>query len=255
MTGKALLLTFLVFYGTIFSAVAQQPATDADSVKKILPPVDRFYVGTALDGAIFSSATIKETVAGTTTNKLGTLRFSDVINFGFTFNYNFGRHVGMYTGIDLKNIGFIEKDKNGAVVKRRTYNLGVPLGIKIGNMVTARPYLCLGGGIDAPFNYREKTFVIRDQKSKFSEWFSNRTPAIMPYVFVGAGIIRGATIKLQYYPTNFMNTGYTDKSGNKIYADYDVHLILVSLGFPLQVSKHHDLVKQQLTGPTGTHIM
>jgi len=248
MKNKNLLFTLFASFFIVFTASAQMPETDSGKIKKILPPVQKFYVATALDGPIFSSATIQENSGSTVKNKTGTIRFSDVINYGFTFNFNIGRHLGIYTGIDVKNIGFIEKDASANTVKRRTYNLGVPVGIKIGNMVTAKPYLLLGGGVDAPFNYREKTFVIRDQKTKFSEWFSSRTPATMPYVFAGASVYRGVTVKAQYYPGNFLNPEFTASNGTKPYAGYEVHLILLSLGFPVQISKHHDIVKQQVTG-------
>ena len=248
MKDKVLLFTLFASFLIIFTASAKKPVADTGNQKKILPPVQRFYIGTAFDGAIFSSATIQENQSGTVINKTGTVRFSDVINFGFTFNYNVGRHFGIYTGIDMKNLGFIEKNSAGLTVKRRTYNIGVPVGIKIGNMVTARPYLFLGGGVDAPFNYREKTFTIRDQKTKFSEWFSNRTPALMPYVFAGGSVYHGITVKVQYYPGNFLNPNFKTSGGSQPYLGYDVQIFLLSLGFPVQLSKHHDIVKKQVTG-------
>jgi len=248
MRNKIIPLTILVSFLITSAVSAKLAVVDTGKITKILPHIQKFYLGTAFDGAIFSSATIQETdAAGFTTNKLGIIRFTDVLNLGITFNYNFGRHLGMYIGIDVKNIGFIEKNAGAATVKRRTYNLGVPLGIKIGNMAAKRPYVFLGGGVDAPFNYREKTFVIRDQKTKFSEWFSNRTPAIMPYVFAGLAINGGITFKAQYYPNNFLNPNFT-QDGIKPYAGYDVHLILFSLGIALPLSKKQDIVTKQVSG-------
>ncbi len=122
------------------ASFARLPFADTDSVKHTRPPVRKFYMGTGADAGIFSTAMIQKpnTMAGIpspgTTNSMGTLRFSYVINFGITFNFNFGRHFGLYTGLDVKNIGFIEKNSGGLTVKRRTYNVGAPLGIKIGNI-------------------------------------------------------------------------------------------------------------------------
>jgi hypothetical protein len=164
------------------------------------------------------------------------------LNAGFTFNWNLGRHFGIYTGIDVKNIGFIEKNAGGEIVKQRTYNLGVPLGIKIGNMVDKKFYVFLGGGADAPLNYREKTFVIRSQKTKFSEWFSQRTPSVMPYVFAGFAVSPGISFKIQYYPTNFLNPNFTD-NGVQPYTGYNVNLILLSIGYAVPLKKQKDSVE------------
>jgi hypothetical protein len=244
MRNKITLLILFVSLLISFTISAQTAVIDTGKMK---PPIQKFYLGTAFDGGIFSSATIKEDEAGVMTNKLGIIRFSYVLNFGVTFNYNYNRHLGAYAGIDVKNIGFIEKNADAATVKRRTYNLGVPLGVKAGNMAAKRAYIFLGGGADLPFNYREKTFIIRDQKTKFSEWFSDRTPSIMPYVFAGAAVTQGFTIKVQYYPNNFFNPDFTT-NGSQPYASYDVHLILVSIGLTVPLSKRHDIVTKQVSG-------
>ena len=85
----ALITTFFI----ISAAYAKEHATDT-SAKKILPPIQRFYIGGAADGAIFSTATIKHTTLNGTaspdiTNTYGTLRFSYIFNFGFSFNFNY----------------------------------------------------------------------------------------------------------------------------------------------------------------------
>jgi hypothetical protein len=242
-----------VFLGScLFTSALYAKKPVADTAKKILPPIQKFYVGTGMDAAIFSTATIQHTPLPppgslpATTNTLGTLRFSYFLNLGLTFNYNFNRHIGVYTGVDIKNIGYIETT-NGYTNKRRTYTIGVPLGIKIGNMATKRAYVFLGGGTDIPFQYKEKIFQIKSQKTKINEWFSSRTPAVMPYVFAGLAINHGYTFKLQYYPANFMNPDFKDSKGNQPYFGTEVHLILFSAGFAVPVSKRHDLVKKSVT--------
>src|SRR6185312_6277682 len=107
----------------------------------------------------------------------------------------------------LKNVGFIEK-RADTTIKHRTYNLGIPIGLKFGNM-RDRSYFFLGAGCDAPINYREKEFIKRGDKQKFNEWFSDRTPALMPYVFAGVSMAPGLTLKLQYYLNNYMNPDFT----------------------------------------------
>ena len=229
------------------ATLAKGPAADT-AAKKTLPPIQKFFIANSFDGAIFSSATIQNTnpTTNVVTNKYGTLRFSYFINYGLTFNWNAGRHFGVYAGADIKNIGFIEKlTYNGNTAKRRVYTFGIPVGIKIGNMAKKGRYLFLGGGADVPFNYKEKQFVIRGQKTKFNEWFSDRTPMVMPYVFAGASIHKGITLKAQYYPNNFLNPDFTSNLG-KIYAGYDVHLLLLSVGVVTGYTKSHDMVKKHV---------
>ena len=246
-------LFILFFIASLVSArISAAPAKDSIAIKT-RPYVRKFFIGTALDAGIFSSAIIQRnsTFRGTpivpATTTYGTLRFSYIINFGLTFNFNFGRHFGVYTGVDLKNIGFIEKPYNNETIKQRTYNVGAPIGIKIGNMADKREYFFFGGGADVPFNYKEKSFVIRNQKTKYNEWFSNATPAIMPYVFAGFAIPHGISFKFQYYPNNYVNPDYSHKN-NGVYVNEGttVHLMLLSIGFTAPFGKNPDIIKKKV---------
>jgi hypothetical protein len=244
-----ILLLFIAAFLIISPALAQEQVTDS-IIGKLHPPVQKFYVGGGIDGALFSIATIQRTTTNSsgvteTKNTTGKLRFSYFFNFGFTFNFNVNRHLGLFTGIDVKNLGYIE-EINGVTIKRRTYNAGIPLGIKIGNMARRGNYLFLGGGVDAPVNYREKSFVIRDQKTKFNEWFSDRTPRIMPYLFAGVCLHKGVTLKAQYYLDNFLNPGFT-KDGIQPYSALDVHVMYLSLGVATHYSRKHDIVKEHVS--------
>lgn len=196
------------------------------------------YWGSGLDGAIFSTSLYKDGAGGD--SKLTTLRFTYFLNLGMNYNYDFTKNFGAFVGIGIKNIGLINK-YGDSTVKRRVYTVGVPVGIKLGNL-RKRNFVMLGGGVDVPFNYREKGFVERRHKEKFSEWFSDRTPNFMPYVFAGFSIDPGITLKFQYYPGNFFNTDFTEK--NKItnldykpYEDMEANLILVSLGIDIHYKK------------------
>lgn len=231
-----------------FSSFSQ---IDTDTAKlEIEPtPVQKLYWGNGMDAAIFSSAIMQKTG---TSEKWTTLRFTYMVNFGFNLNYDFGKTVGIFTGIGIKNIGFIEKLKNlptghDSTIKRRVYTIGLPLGLKIGNL-QKRNYVFLGGGADVPFNYREKGFVDRGDKKKFSEWFSDRTPLLMPYMFIGGCINPGVTFKVQYYPSNFLNEDFRDKdlptlpngAYQKPYAAYDkLNLVMFTIGFDIHYKKKH----------------
>lgn len=197
-------------------------------------PSNKWYVGNSFDGAVFSTAYFTRPGAK---EEFTFVRFS-MLNFGYHFNYDFDNHFGIFTGIGIKNLGFIEK-VGDSTIKRRVYTLGVPLGFKLGNL-KAKHYGFIGGGIDVPFNYREKGFVKRSDKQKFSEWFSKRNADYMPYVFAGISYGHGATLKIQYYPSNFFNPEFTEtKNGvtSKPYAGYDAKLLYVTLGFDINYKK------------------
>lgn len=164
-------------------------------------------------------------------SKLSVLRFSYFGNVGVNMHYDLGKRVGLFTGLGIKNIGFIEKIAD-STIKRRVYALGVPLGIKLGNM-DKRRFFIAGGGVDFPVNYKEKGFVHRNSKTKTREWFSDRVNPLMPYVFAGAALNRGLMIKLQFYPGNFMNASYSVSNGTTIsypFANYSANLMYLSIG-------------------------
>ncbi|HEY0272019.1 MAG TPA: hypothetical protein VGC22_02490, partial [Chitinophaga sp.] len=57
-------------------------------------------------------------------------RFTMFFNIGTNFNYDFNKNFGIFTGLNLRNIGLITKDNDSLKLKRRLYTLGVPLGFK-----------------------------------------------------------------------------------------------------------------------------
>ncbi|HWV68138.1 MAG TPA: hypothetical protein VN105_19905, partial [Chitinophaga sp.] len=61
-------------------------------------------------------------------------RFTMFLNVGSNFNKDFSRNFGVFTGINLKNIGLISKPADSLKLKQRVYTLGVPLGIKVGDL-------------------------------------------------------------------------------------------------------------------------
>lgn len=210
-------------------------------------PVRHWYMGNSFDGAIFSSAIFER--PGADRHLLPTVRFS-LINIGYHFNYDFDDHFGFFTGLGIKNIGFIEKVAD-STIKRRVYTIGIPVGFKLGNL-QKRHYGFIGGGVDIPFNYREKGFVHRNDKDKFNEWFSDRTAQFMPYLFVGLGYGGGSTIKLQYYPGNFFNQEYQEEH-NGVYSypnrGYSANIICLTLGLDLHYKMHEPKKKEEEEAP------
>ena len=234
-----------ILLGIAFSFVchfaqAQTVSVSTDSSKKSIKidasqtvPIGKFYFGNSLDGMIFSTALINNNGA----KSLGTLRFSAWINVGATYNYNINKNVGIYTGLDLKNIGFIEKFAvQNTTVKSRLYTLGVPVGLRFGDL-PKRNYFFIGGGVDLALHYKSKMWSDVQSKTKFNEWFSDYTQLFLPYVFGGLAL-KGLTFKLQYYPTNFLNEDKTlGSTTTKIFANKKANLLLFSIGKDMKFGK------------------
>ena len=195
-------------------------------------PARKFYTSSGFDAALFQTAFLRRPGRH---DEFTYLRFSYFVNLGVDFNYDFDNNFGIFTGLGIKNMGFTQKESD-STIKRRVYAIGAPLGLKIGNL-SARHYMILGGGIDVPFNYREKAWRERKHKTKMSEWFSDRNEDYMPYLFVGACIKRGTIVKLQYYPGNFLNQDYeqtnTDGSKSKPFYGWDSRMLYLSVGFDI----------------------
>ena len=139
-------------------------------------------------------------------------RFTIFFNVGNNFNYDFGKNFGIFTGMNIKNIGLISKDNDSVKLKRRVYTFGIPLGFKIGDLKGGSFFFFAGGSYDMAFNYKEKRFLNGDKVHKFNEWFSDRTPIFMPSVFAGVRFAPGFGLKLQYYPNDFFNKDYKETS-------------------------------------------
>ncbi len=163
-----------------------------------------------------------------------TIRFSPFFNIQTQVHRDLTDKFGLLTGFNLRNVGFIYDDPyvKGTYYKVRNYTIGIPLGIKFGNM--DGKYIFAGYELEMPFNYKEKTFVY-DEKSKFDEWFSNRTPTFYSSLFLGVNLVEGAQIKFKYYLTNWFNKDFTtlDSTGatTQPYKDFNVNVFYVALSF------------------------
>lgn len=215
------LLTFCYILSSASNLKAQEKN---ETIKNTKP-----YISAMAEGSILGTAFLN--INGS--SKLSTLRYSAFFHTGAQLHKDFSKRLGLFTGIGIKNIGFIQKENDSTII-RRVYTIGVPFGIKIGQM--KKNFIMLGGGIDIPFNYKEKGFVKRGNKDKFNEWFSNRTPAFMPYGFLGARSNKGFQLKLQYYPTNFFNQDYKVENV-AIYQNYEAQLFMLTFGADIGGSK------------------
>ncbi|NLR79399.1 hypothetical protein [Chitinophaga eiseniae] len=190
------------------------------------------YVTRGGEGALLSFASMKENGE----HMRNIPRFTLFFNVGTNFNKDVSKNLGFFTGINIKNIGLISKPTDSLKLKQRVYTLGVPLGFKIGDVTGGSFFFFAGGEIDLAFNYKEKQFIDGKKVHKFNEWFSDRTPLLMPSVFAGFRVNPGFGLKVQYYPQNFFNQDFKTKdkaTGNSIYPykNLEANLVFVTLGY------------------------
>lgn len=163
----------------------------------------------------------------------GTLRFTPFFNFGNNLNLDFSGKAGAYLGWNIHNTGFIYDEDENTRKKVRNYYLGIPVGLKFGDMTST--YFYGGYEIEFPFNYKEKTFI-NEQKTKFSTWFSDRS-ALQQSVTACVQFPYGTGLKFKYYFTNFYKQSYTESDGLgstvKPYENFNANIFMVSLTFEM----------------------
>lgn len=237
MKIQLLLGAILMISGLNATAQDETETKGTDGFSMILkeerpaPTIRKAYFSTGFEGGIFSLY-FNDGANSSAFRKV--LRYSAFFHVSGQVHYNFNENAGIFGGLGIKNIGFIEKYRAvDSTVKRRVYALSIPIGLKFGNMTKDRFFL-VGGGIDLPFNYKEKGFVKRNDKDKFNEWFSERTPRVLPYVFVGYNHNSGFYTRATYYPTNFLNTDF-EENNIKPYKDYNVNLVALTVGYNIRL--------------------
>lgn len=179
---------------------------------------------------IFSEATINDPNNPDATS---TLRFEPIINPQSMLNVDMSKSLGLFTGLAVRNVGYIYDDYHpvdgSEPIKKkfRTFNVGIPVGIKIGDM---KGLFFYGGyEIEFPFVYKEKTFNTAGEKvNTESYWFSNRTENIQQSWLVGIQLPYGMNVKFKYYFTEFHNQDF-EANGVKPYAGLKSNIWYVSV--------------------------
>ena len=181
-----------------------------------------FYV-TSGGEMIFSFATIDNN--GNATGNI--MRWSPVFNFHGHGNYDFNKNIGLIFGLGIRNVGFIYNEPGTGIKKKyRNYNIGIPVGVKLGNL--GKVFVYGGYEIEFPINYKEKTFI-NEQKTKFNVWFSKRVPAYYHSAFFGVQFPYGLSLKFKYYISEFFNQDYTENDGNQPYKGFEANVFYFSL--------------------------
>jgi hypothetical protein len=187
----------------------------------------RFY-GSSSSEMIFSFAIIDN--EGNDQGSI--LRWAPVFNIQGFANLDFANTFGFFTGLAIRNVGFIYDVPNSSVrMKYRTYNFGIPIGMKIGKLDFM--FLFAGYEIEFPFHYKEKKFE-NEIKEKFGVWFSDRVEPIQQSLMAGIQFPYGMDIKFKYYLTNFHNRDYVeeiDGQFNKPYENLKSNVISISLSW------------------------
>lgn len=235
---KKVILFFCMGLFTISAFAQQNDSTKRGCIINYKPPAARnhpvhgTYIAGGGDGSILSFAHVTD--KGNSVKNIP--RFSLFFNIGSTVNYDFSNNAGFFSGLNLKNIGFITREGDEKI-KRRVYALGIPLGLKFGNF-NDDFFFYLGGQYDLAFNYKEKHFVNGKKTEKFNEWFSDRTPLLMPSLFAGVKM-HNFNVKVQYYPNNFFNTDFTETVGDVTTKPYDgmkANMFFVSFGYSFKIN-------------------
>ncbi len=150
-------------------------------------------------------------------------RFTLFLHIQQWANFDLTNNIGLFAGGSLRNIGMIVEDSYQNVgfsniedtdpnwnkttkIKRRSYALGFPVGIKLGNF--DKNFFFYGGGeYEWMFHYKQKMFI-DDNKTKYTEWTSHRVNPWIPSLFAGMQFPGGVNLKFRYYLKDFLNTDF-----------------------------------------------
>ncbi len=169
---------------------------------------------------ILSGADVKFNSVDVNTN----MRFTLFFHTQQHVNYDFNDHFGLFTGFNIRNVGFIVEDyyqnvgfsdinsddpnwNKNTKIKRRSYALGFPLAFKVGSF-DKHFFFFAGGEYEWMFHYKQKQFI-DGNKSIYKEWNSNRVNSWIPSLFAGVQFPQGFRLKFKYYLDDFLNPSFT----------------------------------------------
>ncbi|MBL7928684.1 MAG: hypothetical protein JNL47_04285 [Bacteroidia bacterium] len=136
------------------------------------------------------------------------VRFSGFFHFQTQAHYDFNKFAGVYTGIGMRNVGFINKLNDSVRIKQRSYSLGIPFAVKLGDM-NERVWVAAGAEAELMFAYKQKVFY-GGQKFKNHKWFSDKVNLFNPSVFAEVKFKRGGYIRAKYYLKDFLQKDKQD---------------------------------------------
>ncbi|WP_018341586.1 outer membrane beta-barrel protein [Cytophaga aurantiaca] len=153
--------------------------------------------------ALFQVGMIEDSAGG---HVKSILRFTPVANYTLMAHKDFNNKVGIYTGIGIKNVGFITRQNSSDMtVKSRAYCLSVPVGLKFGNFKEDN-YLFIAGEFLTQLDYKEKVFIDGD-KSKRKSFYDNDINLFNYSASIGFHL-KGLIIGAEYTLSNFFDDKY-----------------------------------------------
>jgi hypothetical protein len=198
----------------------------------------RSYVTTSGE-MIFSFATIEDNGRMVSSD----IRWAPLFNIQSMANRDISNQFGLFTGIAMRNVGYIydnyTEPSTGTMYKKkfRSYNVAVPVGIKIGNLEGM--FFYGGYEVELPFLYKEKTFYAGDKINTTTGWFSTRQELFQHGFLVGVEFPYGFDLKFKYYVSEFHNRDFTDEYGNKPYSGLKSNVFYFSLSSYLFKNYHY----------------
>lgn len=172
------------------------------------------------------------------------MRWSPVFNFAGHMNKDLSDNIGFNIGLAVRNVGFItdinKTEDNIDKLKFRTYNLGLPVGFKIGKVTQDKPFfLFVGYELELPFQYKSKEFNGSEKTNVTTAWFSDRVNTLQQSVWGGVQFPQGFALKFKYYLTEFFDDSYEENVegfGNvRPYENFNATIFYFSLEwFPFQ---------------------
>lgn len=181
---------------------------------------------------IFSLADIEDNG----TDQSSTLRFEPFINIETFYHLDMSSKVGLFSGLAIRNVGYIYDNytdpSNEAIYKKkfRSYNVGVPIALKIGNL--DKMYLYGGYEVELAWLYKERTYEGGDKIGKITGWFSDRQNLFQHGFLVGVQFPYGGNLKFKYYLSEFHNQNY-EANGVKPYEGLKSNIFYFSLNVML----------------------
>lgn len=175
------------------------------------------------------------------------LRYTAFFHLAHYYHLDFTNNLGMFTGLAIRNVGFIYDEDVPQKTIRRSYTLGLPIAVKFGSFKD-HLYFFGGGEYELLFHYKGKRWLSNDRsgtKIKDTGWFSDKTERFVPSVFAGIQFPGGINIKFKMYMGDFLNKDYvgSDLGDQDIaFADYtqlDLYYISVSWQFRTDKAAHY----------------
>lgn len=193
----------IVLFSLLLLSVAYVSAQPVNGTPK---KKSKNYTSVGVEGSLIQFARMN------TTEKI-IPRYTYFFNVGVDYNRRLDNTVSVFTGIHMKNLGFIHVERVPAnsqlgnllpfdiKTKERVYTLGAPIGVRVYSRNHQTEFK-LGMDCGVALNYKYKQFWGKNKIDKFNEWFSPEASVLHYSVFAGINV-RGASLTANYYLNNF----------------------------------------------------